>query len=1238
MPPPAPSPNFGFLARYDAALARVAWTAERYFPEDPVTALMKLRQFGELLAQQIAARAGVTTDPRDNQNDLLARLRRDANYPRDVLDLFHAIRDMGNRAVHHHEGTHATALSALKLARQLAVWFEKTFGDRAFRPGPFQPPTSPPDPTAELHAELNRLRAERDASLSAAEAAREKLAAEQHQREAEQAARLTAEQRAEAETADRAFWESYAAQTEADRAALAEQLAALQQQAAAAPPAVQNALVTRAAQTATQIDLDEAATRTLIDAQLRARDWQVDSTTMRYADGTRPTPHRNIAIAEWPTDNGPADYALFVGMLCVGIVEAKRSRRNVMAALDQAARYAQGFAVNPGVALVPGGPWPAQSNPAAAPPYRIPFHFAANGRPYLKQIETQSGIWFRDARHPANTSRARTDWPTPTDLKAMAEIDPHAAQAALAAMPFDFAFDLRDYQRRAIEAVETALADDTKRTMLVAMATGTGKTKLAVALLYRLLHTRRFRRICFVVDRTALGDQARDAFTTTRTVPGRAFADIFGLKSLGDVAPDPDTKVQICTIQSLLKRVLPESGAGAIPPVDQYDLMVIDECHRGYTLDREMSDAELAFRSEADYVSKYRRVLEHFDAVRIGLTATPALHTTEIFGRPIFTYGLREAVIDGWLVDQEPPIRIETELSRDGIHFKSGEQMSLLDPATSQIDLVTTPDDLDFEVDSFNRRVVTQAFTRVICEQLAEHIDPGDPGKTLIFAASDAHADMVVRELTEAMASKYGPQDDATIKKITGSIDRPGPLIRLYRNDPLPKIAVTVDLLTTGIDVPKIVNLVFLRRVNSRILYDQMIGRATRLCPEIDKASFRVFDAVRQYDAIQAFTEMKPVVVNPSLSFAQLLEELATVTDAEQQAVIRDQLVVRLRRRLPKLTQQARTWMLNTEVLAQRLESMKSGISDSGLNLKQEAFLALTVPLPPLAEQRRIVARIEALFARTRRARADLECVAPLARRYKQCVIDKAIEQSIEAGDEVYNLADLVSEVRNGISAKPLDSPPGVPILRISAVRALNVNLTAERYHQTDETKGIAAFHLRDRDLLFVRFNGNPDIVATCGMVRGVDSPVVYPDKLIRVRLNEKRATPEFVELAAASKYARDQLVRHIKTAAGQHGISGADLRTLKIPTPNIESQLQVAASIARDRLRVTDAEQDASRTLALLDRLEQSILARAFRGKLVPQDPHEGPASEMLEPLQTISKKKQMRGRGARTGSKRAE
>ena len=450
------------------------------------------------------------------------------------------------------------------------------------------------------------------------------------------------------------------------------------------------------------------------------------------------------------------------------------------------------------------------------------------------------------------------------------------------------------------------MAAEKQRSMLVAMATGTGKTKLAIAMLYRLLAAKRFRRICFIVDRSALGVQTEGEFSTTKVVSGKTFADIFGLKGLEHVVPEADTKVHICTIQGLVKRVLYAADASEAPPVDQYDLMVIDECHRGYLLDREMSDTELSFRGQDDYISKYRRVLDYFDAVKIGLTATPALHTTEIFGEPIFRYSYREAVVDGYLIDHEPPIRIETALAQSGIAFKKDEKVDYLETGTGVINTATMPDDLLFEVDRFNRQVITAEFNRVVAEELAKHIDPALPDKTLIFAATDAHADIVVAAIKKAFADAYGEIEDAAVRKITGSVDKVQTLIRSFRNDANPKIAVTVDLLTTGIDVPKITNLVFLRRVNSRILYEQMIGRATRKCDEIGKQVFHIFDAVDLYPHLQAVTDMKPVVVNPSISFDQLVSEMLAATEDAQHDVIREQLAVKLRRCLKSLPQTAR--------------------------------------------------------------------------------------------------------------------------------------------------------------------------------------------------------------------------------------------------------------------------------------------------------------------------------------------
>jgi len=883
------SANFGFLGAHDARLVTLGGFAEQYFRDDPSTAIVKLRQFAELLAKLIAAHHAAYRDEREPFEEMLRRLSYERIIPKEVADVFHTLRKSGNVAVHEGKGSHATALTSLKFARSLGVWFHRTYGKRPdFNPGAFIPPEPPSDDTVGSQQEIEALRRRIAETEDAAAKARSE--AEEQAR-----ARESVEELLKREAEERATWERLAQETEAEKVAIAAKLAALQAEAESAPRAQLLQFLERGEEAATKIDLDEAETRALIDQQLRDRGWEADTKTLRHSQGIRPAKGRDMAIAEWPTASGPADYALFVGTTLVGVVEAKRKRKNVSAAIDQSERYSVGVAPSPDF-LVAGGPWDE---------HRVPFVFAANGRSYLKQIETESGIWFRDTRRSANHRRALVDWLTPEGLAGLLEVDRDAATAALKAQPFEFGFPLRPYQEGAIRAVENALAAE-QRSMLVAMATGTGKTKLSIALLYRLLSAKRFRRICFVVDRSALGIQAEGEFSTTKVVSGKTFADIFGLKGLEEVTPDLETKVHICTIQGLVKRVLFAADTSEAPPVDQYDLMVIDECHRGYLLDREMSDAELSFRGQEDYISKYRRVLDYFDAVKIGLTATPALHTTDIFGEPIFKYSYREAVIDGYLIDHEPPIRIETALARAGIGFSAGEQVEYLATQTGEINTAILPDEIHFEVEQFNKQVITPAFNRVVAEELAKHIDPALPGKTLIFAATDAHADIVVTAIKKAFAGVYGEIDDVAVKKITGSVDRVQKLIRSFRNDANPKIAVTVDLLTTGIDVPKITNLVFLRRVNSRILYEQMIVRATRRCDEIGKEVFRIFDAVDLYPHLQNLTDMKPVVVNPSISFEQLVREMMDAADDHQRDAIREQLAVKLRRQLRKLPEEAR--------------------------------------------------------------------------------------------------------------------------------------------------------------------------------------------------------------------------------------------------------------------------------------------------------------------------------------------
>ncbi|WP_165184092.1 type I restriction-modification system endonuclease [Caulobacter soli] len=881
--------NFEFLRPQGQQLVRLAAQAEHYFRTDPNTSLIKLRQFAELLAKEVAARTGSLKSPDESFSDILGVLGRAGYASRQALDLFHYLRKAGNDAVHGDLDDFAAALAGLKVARELGAWFVRSYGGTPkLALGPFVPPPAPADPTASLRAELDQLKAEAESHRSAAEIA-------QARAEALALDNLEAAERLSREAEERQVWQKLAEDAEAAAGEVRAALEATQRQAEKTAPA-ELAKLEKAAEAADNaINLDEAATRALVDQQLRNAGWEADTRELRYAKGARPTKGRDLAIAEWPTVSGPADYALFAGLTLVGVVEAKRRNRNVMSVLPQAERYAAG--IEPGAHhLHARGPWGE---------FKAPFAFSTNGRPYLKQLETASGIWRRDLRRPTNAASALMAWPSPAGLLERLEADQEAAEATLQTQGFNFGFDLRRYQRQAIEAVEKGLAENRPH-MLIGMATGTGKTKLAIAMLYRLIAAKRFRSVCFVVDRSALGDQTEREFTTTKVVAGKAFAEIFGLKGLGDVTPDPETRIHICTIQGLVRRTLFADDPADAPTVDQYDLMVIDECHRGYLLDREMSDAELSFRDQDDYVSKYRRVLDYFDATKIGLTATPALHTVQIFGEPVFRYSYREAVVDGYLIDHEPPIRITTALAQDGIHFVAEEEVTFVHAPTGEVELFKLPDSLDFDVEGFNRTVITEPFNRAVADELTRHIDLAEPNKTLVFAASDAHADIVVKALRDAFREAHGDIEDAAIRKLTGSVDKVGKLILSYRNDALPKIAVTVDLLTTGVDIPKITNLVFLRRVNSRILYEQMLGRATRLCPEIGKETFRIFDAVDLYCKLQDMTEMRPVAADPSLTLTQLLEELANIEDARHRADVRDQIIVKLSRRLKRMSAEAR--------------------------------------------------------------------------------------------------------------------------------------------------------------------------------------------------------------------------------------------------------------------------------------------------------------------------------------------
>lgn len=883
-----PTSNFDFLKDHDELLVRLAQTAEACFVPDPNTTLIKMRQLGEELAKTIASRVGVESGREVKQIDLLRDLDYTLRLDRQVKDAFHTLRKLGNPAAHDiTSSTHRDALKSLQVGHALSAWFHTNFGGdkaRSFKPKAFVKPIDPSEEVRRLEDAMLELQKRH-------QSAQDRLAQTEQLQQIEAQKAAAEKQRADEMASESKIWEEVASEHEAKLAeyrakmdaANVEYLASFHKQAPQ-----QQAQQIRTIEKST-LRLNEAETRLLIDEQLIEAGWQADSINLRYSQGARPVPNENRAIAEWPTDSGPADYVLFMGLTPVAVVEAKKTAKNVYGAIDQAKRYAKG--------LQEKGAFIVETHYGE---FKVPLTLATNGRPYLKQLEQESGTWFLDVRDSTNRRKALKGWYTPEEIKTYLRQTPQQAEAELDAMDFDYNLALRDYQISAIKSVESTIKQG-KGSALIAMATGTGKTKTAIAMVYRLLKSERFRRILFLVDRSALGVQATDDFSEVRLENLNTFADTFDVMGMEQnkpvrPIPDDDTKVHVATVQGLVKRILYPGDNDHKPGVGQYDCIVVDECHRGYLLDRELSDTEILFRDQKDYQSKYRSVIEYFDAFKIGLTATPALHTTEIFGPPVFTYSYTEAVLDGYLNDHLPPVRIHTKLAEQGIKYAVNDTVKVYDVDNSRIETYKTPDELNFDVSDFNRKVIAPEFTKVVTKWLVENdaINPYSPAKTLVFCVTDKHADEVVEAFKAAIENYHGEVEDDAVQKITGAIDKPLDKIRSYKNDRLPNIAVTVDLLTTGVDVPKICNLVFLRRVNSRILFEQMLGRATRLCPEIGKGPFRIYDAVDIYKQLEKVNTMKPVVTNVDISFSDLEAEMTQVSAPELQDLAKSQFIAKL--------------------------------------------------------------------------------------------------------------------------------------------------------------------------------------------------------------------------------------------------------------------------------------------------------------------------------------------------------
>lgn len=832
--------NFSFLNDMFPALGKLGELAEKYLYSDSNSCLMKLGMIGETIVNLIFTYDKIAL-PRDNTAvNRIDTLLREGMLTRDLADILHALRKVRNKAVHENYSSVDDGKTLIQMAYSLSEWFMQTYGDRNYQNQPF---AMPPEIFELVTADQEKERNEEEKLIEAASKA-----------------------------------------------------------AALAPVVAKDERKKQAGRAASQRIKSEAETRYLIDEQLRKVGWEADTEKLRYSKGTKPAKGHNLAIAEWPTDStvgnrGYADYALFIDCQMVATIEAKAIHKDIPSVIDyQCKEYSRN--IRSADAPFQIGTW---GN------YKVPFTFATNGRPYLEQYDTKSGVWFLDLRRPDNAPKALKGWMSPIGISELLEKDIAAQNQALREMPYDLLRDkdglnLREYQLKAVWAAENAIMNG-QRNILLAMATGTGKTRTILGMIYRFLKTGRFRRILFLVDRTALGDQALDVFKEVKLEDLMTLDDIYNIKGLEDKSIDKETRIQVATVQSMVKRIL-YNDEDTMPAVTDFDLVIIDEAHRGYILDKEMGEDEILYRDQSDYQSKYHFIVEYFDAVKIALTATPALQTIQIFGQPVYKYTYREAVIEGYLVDHDAPHKLTTKLSKEGIHYKEGDRITVYDPVTGEItNSELLDDELDFDVEQFNRQVITESFNRAVLTEIARDIDPENPeeqGKTLIYAVDDQHADMIVKILKE-IYSKTGVDNDA-VMKITGSVGggnkkKVKEMVKRFKNERFPSIVVTVDLLTTGIDVPEITTLVFMRRVKSRILFEQMMGRATRLCPGIHKTHFEIYDPVGVYDSLAPVNTMKPVVVNPQVTFTQLLEGLEMMEDEAQVQNQINQIVAKLQRK-----------------------------------------------------------------------------------------------------------------------------------------------------------------------------------------------------------------------------------------------------------------------------------------------------------------------------------------------------
>ncbi len=629
----------------------------------------------------------------------------------------------------------------------------------------------------------------------------------------------------------------------------------------------------------------EQRTRDAIDRMLTHAGWAVQNKNAIDFHASL-----GIAVREYPTDAGPADYLLFVDRKAVGVIEAKRTEEghHLLVAEDQAEGYAAATLK-----------WVNHDAP-------LPFVYESNS------LITR----FRDMRDPKPRARPVFSFHRPKTLLEWIK-QPKTLRARLQAMPPLPIEGLRDCQTRAINHLEASFRQAHPRA-LVQMATGSGKTYTAITAIYRLLKFAGARRILFLVDTRNLGEQAEQEFMAyLPNDDNRKFTELYHVQRLKSSHVAPDAQVCISTIQRLysilkgeeldaaaeeenpaehrirVKEPMPVVYNERIPP-EFFDVIVIDECHRSiYNL--------------------WKQVLDYFDAFLIGLTATPDKRTFGFFNENVVSeYSHEDAVADGVNVGHDVYL-IETKISKQGGRLKAREFVDLRDRLTREQRWTQLDEDLEYSARQLDKDVVNPSQIRKIIRTFRDQWPEIFPGrrevpKTLIFAKTDSHADDIVRTVRE----EFG-EGNEFCKKITYQAeDDPKSVLSSFRNDYHPRIAVTVDMIATGTDVRPLECLLFMRDVKSKSYFEQMKGRGTRVVHRDDlkrvspsaeaKTHFVIIDAIGVTKSLK--TDSRPLERKPSVPLKDLLYSVMLGASDEDTVLSLANRLTRLSRLLNEAEQQ----------------------------------------------------------------------------------------------------------------------------------------------------------------------------------------------------------------------------------------------------------------------------------------------------------------------------------------------